>query len=357
MSVSGSYGFLRLAEMFKKREQPGPSADGQKSDDPKDPQTPVQTDSKEAGQPLSQHKPHSNDATGAKSHEAQPQAQPEASHADPAEPRDNEARDEFTAAPEGRGDRPSAARIVAYSDSDSDDEPLMRRRKAREKGNSAGSDAEGDVLAGSGAGPDGSGRAGLAARSHQKLVQAKLQAKTGARRMKKGINIDLLLKVFLLAIFHRVRPRSTTVFEILSLAVPLPAALASWMKLDASFLKVPAAVRATIAQVRSFAGPTLTLEALRFALHRLPPDIQERFRPKRRGAGGRPGLGSQGEPDSHPHSNALLPPEPRYSPIPLSAMGRRRSVPEPDRAPGEDDECGPWTRPITARAPGEDDER
>ena len=79
--------------------------------------------------------------------------------------------------------------------------------------------------------------------------------------------------------------------------------------------------------------------------------------PGGRVAGGRPGLGSQGEPDSHPHSDALLPPEPRYSPIPLSPMGRRRSVPEPDRAPGEDDECGPWTRPITARAPGEDDER
>ena len=36
-------------------------------------------------------------------------------------------------------------------------------------------------------------------------------------------------QVFLLAVFHRLRPKSTSAFEILSLAVPLPAALASWM--------------------------------------------------------------------------------------------------------------------------------
>ncbi len=56
-------------------------------------------------------------------------------------------------------------------------------------------------------------------------------------------------------------------------------------RLDARVFKVPAAVRATVAQVRSFAGPTLALEALRYALHRLPPDVQERFRPTRRGEG------------------------------------------------------------------------
>ena len=57
-------------------------------------------------------------------------------------------------------------------------------------------------------------------------------------------------------------------------------------RLDARLFKFPAAVRASIAQVKSFAGPTLALEALRFALHRLPPEVQERFRPVRRGEGG-----------------------------------------------------------------------
>ena len=66
----------------------------------------------------------------------------------------------------------------------------------------------------------------------------------------------------------------------------LPAAdHALLQRLDARLFKVPAAVRATVAQVKSFAGPTLALEALRYALHKLPPDVQERFRPTRRGEG------------------------------------------------------------------------
>ena len=184
-----------LSEMLRRRQQPAQPAaeqpDGKPSKEAK-----VTTSSKESDQQSSRQAP-GKDAADKKAHEAQqqPDRHPDPSQPAHAEPPNEDGGEDKAIPSENRADRPSAARIVAYSDSDSDDEPLVRRRKAREKGETAGSDAEGGLQSGQGFAPDGSSRLGLAARSQQKLLQAKVQAATGARRMKRGMNLDLLMKV------------------------------------------------------------------------------------------------------------------------------------------------------------------
>ena len=188
--------FLGLPELLRRRQQSVQPESKQGESKPSK-EAKVTTNSKESDQQSSRQRPAGKDAAEGHPHEAQqqPDKQSEPSQAAPAEPRDEGGEEDKSLPPENRGDRPSAARIVAYSDSDSDDEPLVRKRKARERGEAGGSDAEGGLQSGQGSGPDGSSRSGLAARSQQKLLQAKVQAATGARRVKNGINFDLVMKV------------------------------------------------------------------------------------------------------------------------------------------------------------------
>ena len=187
-----------LSDVLRRRQQAAQPAAEQPDSKPSK-EAKVTTNSKESDQ-QSSRQPPSKDAADKKAQEGQqqPDRHPEPSQPAHAEP-PNEGGDEAKAIPsENRADRPSAARIVAYSDSDSDDEPLVRRRKAREKGETGGSDAEGGLQSGQGFAPDGTSRLGLAARSQQKLLHVKVQAATGARRVKRGMNLDLVMKVHFL---------------------------------------------------------------------------------------------------------------------------------------------------------------
>ena len=185
--------FLRLGELLKKQQGPAGPAD-EKEKQKANQETQVATSSREANQSSNQQKPSQKQPAEKKAPDAQPKKQVDPSTAGPAEPRhDKEAGEEPTSA-EQRADRPSAARIVAYSDSDSDEEPLVKRRKAREKAEAAARSGEEGPESGSGLAPLGA-RQGLAAIGQQKIVQVKQQAATGARRMRNGINLDLLMKV------------------------------------------------------------------------------------------------------------------------------------------------------------------
>lgn len=63
-------------------------------------------------------------------------------------------------------------------------------------------------------------------------ASAAVARRLGSRQMsslKDGSALAFLLKILLVALLRRFRPKAVASFELLSLAVPLPDALASWM--------------------------------------------------------------------------------------------------------------------------------
>ena len=193
---------LRFGELLKRQQESERKA-AEKEKQKANQEAQVATSSRDADQPPGQQKSSKKDSASKSPSEAQPN-KPANANASPADAQqDNGPKQEGTP-PEQRADRPSAARIVAYSDSDSDEEPLVKRRKAREKAEAAAKGEDG-LESGPGLGPVNA-RQGLKAISQQKIIQARQQAATGARRMKNGINLDLLMKVCLhyarLAVYH-----------------------------------------------------------------------------------------------------------------------------------------------------------
>ncbi|KAK9818202.1 hypothetical protein WJX72_008762 [[Myrmecia] bisecta] len=192
---------------------------------------------------------------------------------------------------------PSEARIVAYSDSDDEEPQFMRiRRKERtasdsddEKQGPSASSANDDkpsifskrwwtvgrvkMARPAGAGEDGAalsmGSTGI--RGVRCMLQTRGAEQMG--RMRDGLTWEFLLRLIVLAIFHRLRPKATEMFEIFTLAIPVPAALAKFLRIPVASISVPWRLEAAVAQISAFQGPVLTLQALKWL---------NRHRPRRR---------------------------------------------------------------------------
>ncbi|CAL5227620.1 g10624 [Coccomyxa viridis] len=187
-------------------------------------------------------------------------------------------------ADEDAGETVTQARIIAYSDSDSDDPVLpslpFRRRRADE-----GSDSDNNADSSSG----GSEKKGLFTwrgwNRLDKTFQAEdtgLTKKTatatrnlGGRSMalaKDGATWALILKILLVSLLRRFQPKAVTSFELLCLAVPLPDAMARWMKRSPLSDSFPAGSQAAARDLADFAAPLILARVLRAAVRLVRPE-------------------------------------------------------------------------------------
>ncbi|KAK9842597.1 hypothetical protein WJX81_008150 [Elliptochloris bilobata] len=197
---------------------------------------------------------------------------------------------------EDEDDEP-VARIVAYSDSEGEeDEPLFGAKKPP-RGKAA--DAHGAAAGGEGGAGEGvvatvtlqpgepprrrwyqrspasevlavgsGGRVRRAAAAARRCGAAQLAA------AREAASWGLLLQMLLLALLHRWRPRAARRLELLALALPLPDALARLAGRDPVLDWLPARAQEAAAAVAGLAAPALLLQAVQraaAALHPWPP--------------------------------------------------------------------------------------